>query len=242
MNVIDGPNQEFALRLIDLRRRQQLTQHELATRIGADKRSISMYENGRSFPRKETLERLAQQLDVDVYWLKTGQSPEVRKYLEDQWEKFPNGNEPMRKVELLPIESWDDIGNDTYLRRKIYTEEPSCDAHSSNIALFIPVLKSAFDMYRAAALPNSFQCNSFYQKGTVVTFDQRCMSIDSIPSGSDIIFRISGKENKPGLRKLIKEPGNEPMLIALDPTTNLPVLMLDEIDILGVVIGISKPL
>ncbi|MBF4337862.1 helix-turn-helix domain-containing protein, partial [Vibrio anguillarum] len=52
MNIIDGPNQDFALRLCDLRRKAGVTQEELANSIGTDKRSISTYENGRTFPRE----------------------------------------------------------------------------------------------------------------------------------------------------------------------------------------------
>ncbi|MBF4242411.1 helix-turn-helix domain-containing protein, partial [Vibrio anguillarum] len=74
MNIIDGPNQDFALRLCDLRRKAGVTQEELANSIGTDKRSISTYENGRTFPREETLRRLALYFDVDAYWLSTGHS------------------------------------------------------------------------------------------------------------------------------------------------------------------------
>lgn len=244
MNIIDGHNQEFALRLIGLRRKKKLTQYELAKEIGTDKRSISMYENGRTFPREDTLKHLAQQFDVDCYWLKTGQSPEIRKYLEGQQQKSSNNGNLLSRVELLNIESWDDIGNDTAFSRKTYTEKPTCGAHSSEIGLFMPVVKSAFDRFRAVALPSRFQINSVYEKGAIVTFDEGNIFIEKIPSGSDVIFRITGKENKPGLRKLIKEPGVEPMLTTLDSTSNLPAIMFNDIniEILGVVIGTFKPL
>ena len=51
VHIIDGPHKDFASRLLDTRRKKEYTQEDLAKAIKADKRSISMYENGRTFPR-----------------------------------------------------------------------------------------------------------------------------------------------------------------------------------------------
>lgn len=49
-----------------LRRERDWTQADLAERIGIDKRNISRYESGHAEPRKSTLLKLAEVLEVDV--------------------------------------------------------------------------------------------------------------------------------------------------------------------------------
>ena len=83
-----------------------------------------------------------------------------------------------------------------------------------------------------------------YTKGAIVIIDEGATYLDSIPSGSDVIFRLAGKENEPGLRKLIRESGMEPKLESLDPYSRSPSVSISElnIEILGVVIGIFNPI
>lgn len=56
----------FADVLKQLRKREQLTQEELAKKLGMSKSSISMYENGNREPDYETLEVIADFFNVDI--------------------------------------------------------------------------------------------------------------------------------------------------------------------------------
>lgn len=49
-----------------LRKRKQLSQEELAGRIGIDTKSLSRLERGQHYPSLETLERIRVELDVDL--------------------------------------------------------------------------------------------------------------------------------------------------------------------------------
>ena len=60
---------EFKDRLIKLRRRYSISQTELAEMVGVSRKSIQFYESGERYPRKHTLERLAQVLRVSVDYL-----------------------------------------------------------------------------------------------------------------------------------------------------------------------------
>lgn len=57
---------EFPARLRQLRKGQKLTQEQLGKRIDVTKVSISCYENGTRTPDMETLQRLADALEVSV--------------------------------------------------------------------------------------------------------------------------------------------------------------------------------
>ncbi|MDD6224485.1 MAG: helix-turn-helix transcriptional regulator [bacterium] len=56
----------FGKRLREVRKRQSLTQQELADRIGVTKTSISCYESGTRTPTLETLIDLANELNVEI--------------------------------------------------------------------------------------------------------------------------------------------------------------------------------
>lgn len=62
----------FKTRLREVRKRNNLTQQELADRVGLTKTSISCYESGTRTPTLDTLIDLANELNVDVnYFLGT---------------------------------------------------------------------------------------------------------------------------------------------------------------------------
>jgi transcriptional regulator with XRE-family HTH domain len=52
--------------ILRLREGKGLTQRELATRIGMDPIGISRWERGKTMPRPETVELVAEALGVDV--------------------------------------------------------------------------------------------------------------------------------------------------------------------------------
>lgn len=59
----------FASVFKNLRRRELLTQEELAKKLGISKSAISMYENGNREPDFETLESIADFFNVDMNYL-----------------------------------------------------------------------------------------------------------------------------------------------------------------------------
>lgn len=56
-------------RLREMRRKRQLTQDELADRLGFGQSQMNKYENGKSDPTPEVLVRLAKELAVTTDWL-----------------------------------------------------------------------------------------------------------------------------------------------------------------------------
>lgn len=56
-------------RLIALRKNADLTQAQLAAKVGADQSAISMIENGTRLPGRELMIRLAKVLGVTVEYL-----------------------------------------------------------------------------------------------------------------------------------------------------------------------------
>ncbi len=60
---------EFKDRLRQLRTEKELSQQAVASALGFDKMTISGYENGKRHPRFETIDTLADFLDVDIGYL-----------------------------------------------------------------------------------------------------------------------------------------------------------------------------
>ena len=56
-------------RIKEIRKQQGLTQQEVGKRIGVTASFIGQYENGARFPKFETLKKIAEALNVDVYTL-----------------------------------------------------------------------------------------------------------------------------------------------------------------------------
>lgn len=56
-------------RIHELRKSKNLTQEELAEKIGIGTPNISYFETGRFSPAIETLEKIAKALDVEIYEL-----------------------------------------------------------------------------------------------------------------------------------------------------------------------------
>ena len=59
----------FANQLGFLRRSQQLTQEQLADKLGVTKQSVSNWENGNIMPSVEMLEKIADYFNVSIDYL-----------------------------------------------------------------------------------------------------------------------------------------------------------------------------
>lgn len=56
-------------RIKEFRKRQGLTQRELASRIGTTQQNLAQYENGKRRPKPETIQRIAKALDIPESFL-----------------------------------------------------------------------------------------------------------------------------------------------------------------------------
>jgi transcriptional regulator with XRE-family HTH domain len=229
-HLIDGPHPEFALRVLERRKAKNLTQQELAEAAGIDKRSISMYENGRMFPRPEVSRRLAQVLEVEDIWLTSGNSAATHAFLGSQ-----------RTVQVRPhlehlfVQSWDQLDAAGALRLPRYRPDEAGEvAHSK----FFPFLRTTLDQVMAAEFPGTPVPCAQYPAGTIVIFRTSPMTLECLASGTDLLYRRRGAGNPVGLRRLIRDPGMlTPMLMPLD--SPLPPLELDEVEfeVIGAVIA-----
>lgn len=239
VNIISGPNTEFALRISSARHTANLTQEELADLVKVDKRSISQYENGHMFPRGDTIKRLAEHLGVDAVWLATGNVEETLQYLANQRQKKPLYGSPV-EVNFLFIEEWESLQADALpLHLPRYNPAPRYGAESSAIENFVPVTKTFFDTYRATRYPGTLPSYEGYPADSILIFDAAPITVNQIDSGDVIIFRFRGNENQPGLRRLFREPGiSNAWLVSVDPSMQLNPIPMDQLDIeiVGVVI------
>ena len=65
-------------RIKDARAQKNMTQSELADKLNISFTLISQYERGLRNPKEDTLKRIADALEVDVNWLRNGQTLEER--------------------------------------------------------------------------------------------------------------------------------------------------------------------
>lgn len=229
-HIIDGPNTEFAARVLDLRRSKNLTQSELADAVGIDKRSVSMYENGRMFPRADVIRRLAQMFEVEETWLATGASSSTRAFIGNQGVK---ASSMLPQLEYLYIQPWGLMGTAAGPLPRYQSNDGESD-HTR----FLPFVRTTLDLLMAAEFPGTTPASPDYPAGTTIVYRANPISLDRLASGTDLVYRLRGAENPVGLRRMVREPGvPQPMLIPVAPGLAAPPLLLDEVDIevLGVV-------
>lgn len=66
--------EEFAKRLIEIQKANDLTQKGMAEQIGLNKpHTLKSYLDGKTLPNAETISLLVQKFDVDAHWLLTGE-------------------------------------------------------------------------------------------------------------------------------------------------------------------------
>lgn len=231
-HLIDGPNYKFALRLLELRQAKNLTQQELAEAARIDKRSISLYENGRMFPRPEVIRRLSQVLGVEDVWLTSGNDAATRAWL---------GNQTIAQVrphvEHLFVQSWSQLDAAGALRLPRYRPD---DVDQVSHSKFFPFLRTTLDMVMAAEFPGTPIPCAQYPAGTIVIFRTSPVAVERLASGTDLLYRMHGAGNPVGLRRLIRDPAMAaPMLVSVPLGSPLPPLPLDEaeFEVIGAVIA-----
>lgn len=237
VHIIDGPNTDFAMRLVRLRRNKEYTQEKLAEAVKVDKRSISMYENGRTFPREDTIYRLAEELEVDPDWLASGIDKKPNNAIE-QLNSNANVENLVKKVELIYIEKWDELrSGSSFVSSFTYNASPERNSQYSDLNKFVPVIKTFFQHYGAVEFPGTLPSIPTYPAGTIIVFEPGNKMIENIPSGTDVIYRVKSEELNPGLRKIFKEPGAKPVLISLNPSCCIQPISATNanIDIIGIV-------
>lgn len=235
MNIIDGPHGEFALRLHQERNRLNLTQEQLGELVGIDKRTISLYENGRSFPRKETLKRLAEKLGIEMLWLATGVNAATKEILANEYQR--SKGKTIKEVALLRIESWTELIEPSLFGGKQFNTTGS--EKSENLHEVVPVIKTLFDNYRATRMPNVNPPDPIYPAGSILVIDAGTTTIDRIASGTDVIFRFIDNKSEPGLRRLVREHGfANTQLVSTNPSLQAAPIEVndDEIVIIGTVL------
>jgi transcriptional regulator with XRE-family HTH domain len=236
MNFITGPNGEFAQRLIDARTARRWTQRELASNIEVNQRTISQYETGDMFPRPDTMQRLADQLHVDVTYLATGNHKGTLKYLSEQKNSAALG---FMQCEMLYIEDWNTLRPGFGFGPK-YSAAPQSPSQSSNMAAFPPVLKTTTEARRAARYPGSYPASEEYPPNCIVIIDTAVWMAEEILNGSDVVFKMRETAGSPGLRRVSREPGiNGQTLVAIGAGSHAaPVTFTDEtVEIIGVVVS-----
>jgi transcriptional regulator with XRE-family HTH domain len=234
-HIISGPYSEFALRLIDVRKKADLTQQELADKVGIDKRNISRYENGHARPRGETVRKLATVLDCDSDWLVDGITAEMKQYLAVRYqEQHPI----IPKVVPIFIENW------TSLQKAAgpqglphFCKKPESSWQTSKADLFVHWVATTLGILRATRYPGIYPDNIEFPADSIVIFDSGPVTEQTLLNGCIVIFRI-GSQDEPGLRRFVREPGlNQAMLISLNPAS--PAIPYDrhEVELIGVVVG-----
>lgn len=102
--MLRKPKPQFGKKIKMIRQRAELTQSDLAKKIGADSRQISMYENSRIVPSTQVLIRLSEVLGVTLDYLvrddaKEGFIPKINDpELLHQFEKIDQFDEDTRYV------------------------------------------------------------------------------------------------------------------------------------------------
>ncbi|HBP5443753.1 TPA: helix-turn-helix domain-containing protein [Pseudomonas aeruginosa] len=231
VHVIDGPNSDFALRLVEARRTAELTQNELAELVGVDKRTISQYENGRLHPRAATLQRLAEHLKIEVGLLLTGMPDETRRFLKEH--NRAAGSQCLIQAQALFIEPWEHVAYDSMASRPPYNER------KSNPNDYVSVLKGFTRRLRATRFPGVFPDNVAHPSGAILIFDAERSEAEDVKNGDLVIFQLIGLENEAGLRRFVREPGtSSAFLHPISPEVG-PVLRYDPLEyrILGVVVS-----
>lgn len=82
-------------RLLKLRKAKKLTQQQLANKVGVSKTSIVWWEQDKSIPKRESLEKLAYELDTTDSFIINGEN------ISPKTEKMKKTEDLLKKIESL---------------------------------------------------------------------------------------------------------------------------------------------
>lgn len=235
MKIIQGDDVGLPIRLVQKRNEAQMTQQELAEKIGIAPRNVSLYENGHARPRGETTRKLAAALACDPYWLATGKNADTQKYLANSYHETRTIKPTLTSVF---VEDWETLSDEPLKFAPHFTLNPTAPSHSSDPSLFAHWVATTFSLFRATRYPGSRPENVEYPAGTVIVFDAGPTSAETLRNGDVVIYRLADEVGAPGLRRVVRENGaREIMLVSFDPV--MPPIQFDELDvrIIGVVVS-----
>lgn len=96
----------FRQQLVKLRRRQNLSQEQLAHELFVSRQSISKWEQGETSPDLDTVVKLANLLQVDLNELVGGQTSQPKTHAYKEVKTLPEGQRPMNGWEFLSKNWW----------------------------------------------------------------------------------------------------------------------------------------
>lgn len=71
-------------RIVELRKKLELTQEDFAKKIGMSRNYIWMIENGARIPPDRTIAYICREFNVNEHWLRTGEGEPFRKLSDDE--------------------------------------------------------------------------------------------------------------------------------------------------------------
>lgn len=131
-------------RIAEARKRKGLSQEELAAAIGVSVGTLSRNELGKSQPRAERLEQLAEALDVTVGWLLTGESTTTSEPIDD--DSIPFAERSLREYRY-PEEK------EAWIRERMPETVFSTGATPGTIAFTIEQLATQYELELGRKLP-----------------------------------------------------------------------------------------
>lgn len=204
-------DESFNKRVAIARAALEMTQEELAKKVGVVRRQIAAYEGGEARPREKALQNLAAALGTTTEWLShgEGQGPDIRNIKKTT---------TVHEVPLFAHIHAGDIGTET----DSFTKADAVD--------FIPATEEASETaFAIITAGNSMQSSAgiSFPEGTIVTIDP------SVPASSGDFVLCKTECNEMTFKQLIIEHG-VPYLCALNP--QFPVIKPHDLRIIGVAI------
>jgi transcriptional regulator with XRE-family HTH domain len=187
------------LSLIQSRSAAGLPQAALAEKVNIAPRNFSLYENGRSKPREETVRKIASVLNCDVAWLATGQNVDTQRALAAQYSQ---------RVACIPtqtatyIEEWTGLCTLNSLpiwALKTFNPDPNTKSpnHSLDPREFAHWVCDTVGRFRATRYPGSFPANCEFPAGTILVFDSGPVTAETLRDGDVVIYRLAEEDGAP---------------------------------------------
>lgn len=238
MHIIDGDNKDFASRLLDERKRLNKTQEQVATYCGISSRNISLYESGHSIPRPSTLDKLAEFLETDPYFLVHGCHKETAEDFKNSRKNFYKRLDARKSINYLYISDWERFKLDRNFKVIKYCENPSRDSQSNDLSKFIPYFSTQLN-YFAVRLPKylnigNYDFNNSKESEQIIIINTVIEQDKDLETGKYVLYAPIDKNLPFSLGIIKKEIGEETFFIESIPN-GFKLLEFDpnEYEILG---------